>query len=538
MKVGSKFDVNVWRGAGVAMCAQLSMAGAAHAQDAQEHVKRGGTLTIALSVEERFINPAIRASQGVAFPGGKIMEPLMERAKGGGVRPVLATDWSSSPDGLKITVKLREGVKWHDGEPFTCDDVAFSAIELWKKRLNFSTLLQANLQSVKCSTPYTAEFNYSKPMPMSLFVAAMPDLGYPVPKHLYEGTDIERNEHNSSLVGTGPFKFEEYRRGQYISMVKNDDYWNKGYPYLDRIVFRVLNDKSAIAAALESGEILAADYNSVSLGDLPRFTENKNFVVTDTGSEAQVTESTIQFNQRNPILKNLNVRKAIYHALNVPLAIDTIFQGHAKLGIGPIPSTDPNYNPDLPRYEYDPELAKRMLDEAGYPVKADGFRFKLRHRAAPWGEFSDYWAQFFAQAMGEIGIQVELVGNDPSAFLQGVYADHDFDTANDWHIYRADPAISTASWLRSGAPEGAPWTNQLGWKSDKLDAVIDAAAIEVDPKVRIDDYKEMQNIIMEELPILYPLHHETTAVVSAKLKNDHNNPSWGTSSWYDLWIDQ
>lgn len=188
------------------------------------------------------------------------MEPLIDLKKDG-YEGVLATDWSSSEDGKQITFKLRENVRWHDGQPFGCDDVAFTAMAFWKPILNYSSTLQANLQSVESPDPLTAVFNYSEPMPLDLLVAAMPDLGHPVPKHLYEGTDLLRNPYNQAPVGTGPFKFAEYERGQYIIAVRNDDYWRgPEFPYLDRVIWRFIPDKAAAAAALEAGEVLASGY--------------------------------------------------------------------------------------------------------------------------------------------------------------------------------------------------------------------------------------------------------------------------------------
>ncbi|MGE4327244.1 MAG: ABC transporter substrate-binding protein, partial [Pseudodonghicola sp.] len=172
------------RALGLAL-ATAGVVGSAATMAQAEDVQKGGTAVIHMISEQRILNPALRASTGVYNITGKIMEPLIDKSYEGYV-PVLATEWSSTDDGLHITLKLREGVNWHDGKPFTCDDVAFSAIELWKKLLNYSSALQANLETVDCPDPHTAVFNYSKPMPMELFLAAMPDLGHPVPKHLYE----------------------------------------------------------------------------------------------------------------------------------------------------------------------------------------------------------------------------------------------------------------------------------------------------------------------------------------------------------------
>ena len=526
------------RSLGLALVAAGAFASAGAKAQAQE-VQRGGTAVVHMNSEQRILNPALRASTGVYNISGKIVEPLIDKSYEG-YEPVLATEWSTTEDGLHITLKLREGVSWHDGKPFTCDDVAFTAIEMWKKLLNYSSALQANLDSVDCPDPHTAVFNYSKPMPLPLFLAAMPDLGHPMPKHLYEGTDILKNPINTAPVGTGPFKFVEYERGQYVMAVRNDNYWRGAeYPYLDRIVTRFIKDKSAAAAALEAGEVQESGFIGVSMADIERLSKDDRFDVGTKGYENNVAHSTVEFNHRNPIMADLKVRQAMYHGLDIDYAIKTIMRGFAKPGRGPIPTAGgDNYTDDVPTYAYDPELAKKMLDEAGYPVTDDGFRFHLRHRPAPWGEYTQLWAEYFAQAMKEIDIDVELLTNDAPGFLNGVYRDHDFDTANGWHQFRSDPAVSTMVWLRSGQPEGTPWTNQFGWKSEEIDQMIDDAASELDAGKRAEMYHEIQRRAMAELPVIFAIEHPFISVTSKRLHNHHNTPRWNSSSWYDLWIEQ
>jgi peptide/nickel transport system substrate-binding protein len=504
-----------------------------------EEVKRGGTVVVHMNTEQGVLNPALRASTGVYQITGRFMEPLIDKTYEGYVG-VLATEWSSSEDGLAITFKLREGVKWHDGKPFTCDDVAFSAMEMWKPLLNYSSTLQANLQSVDCPDPLTAVFNYSQPMPLGLLVAAMPDLGHPVPKHLYAGTDLLKNPHNQAPVGTGPFKFQQYERGQYIIGVRNEDYWRgPEYPYLDRVIWRFIPDKSAAAAAIESEEIHESGFIGISMADMERLGKDPRFDMGSQGFENNVAHSTIEFNQRNPILASLKVRQAIHHALDIDFAIQTIMRGHAKAGHGPIPSADEvNYTDQVTTYPFDIEKAKALLDEAGYPAGADGIRFKLRHRPAPWGEYTQLWGEYFAQAMKEVGIQVELITNDAPGFLNGVYRDHDFDTANGWHQFRSDPAVSTTVWLRSGAPVGTAWSNQFGYQSDEMDKLIDAAAVELDPAKRTELYHQIQRLSLDELPVIFAIEHPFLGITNKKLKNHHNMPRWNSSSWYDLWLDQ
>ncbi len=515
----------------------LSALLAATAAQAQEP-KRGGTAIIHLVSEQGVLNPALRASSGVYQISGKFIEPLIDKTYDGYVG-VLATSWSSSADGKAITFKLREGVKWHDGKPFTCDDVSFSAMKLWKPLLNYSSTLQANLDAVDCPDATTAVFRYSKPMPLGLLVAAMPDLGHPVPKHLYDGTDILKNPYNQKPVGTGPFKFVEYQRGQYIIGERNPDYWRgKQYPYLDRVIWRFIPDKAAAAAAIEAGEIHESGFNGISMDDMERLGKDPRFDVGSKGFENNVAHSTVEFNLRNPILADVRVRQAIYYGLNIDFALKTIMRGYGKPGMGPIPSVDTiNYTDKVPTYPYNVQKAKALLDEAGYKPDAKGIRFKLKHRPAPWGEYTQLWAEYYAQAMKQIGISVELVTNDAPGFLNGVYRDHDFDTANGWHQFRADPAVSTTVWLRSGAPVGTAWSNQFGYTSAKMDELIDKAAVELDPAKRTELYHQVQALEMTDLPVIFAIEHPFLGITSKKLKNHHNNPRWDSSSWYDLWLE-
>lgn len=520
----------------LATCA-LTLALPALAQETASEPQSGGTVFVHVRNEQGVLNPALRSSFGITEIAGKIMEPLIDHTAAG-YEGVLATEWSSSGDGLAITFRLRDGVFWHDGEPFTCDDVAFSAMEFWKPLLNYSSTLQANLESVDCPDPLTAVFNYSEPMPLSLLVAAMPELGYPVPRHLYEGTKLTENPTNLAPVGTGPFVFSEYERGQYIIAVRNEDYWRgEQYPYLDRIIWRYITDGSAAAAAFEAGELQVAGFNTLPVADMVRLGEDPRFDMGPGGYEDYVAHSTIEFNLRNPILADVRVRRAIYHALDLQFAIDTIWRGYASPGHGPIPSSGGvNYTGDVPEYAYDVGRANALLDEAGYPRDGNGIRFTLRHRAAPYGEFTMLWGDYFVQAMKDVGIKVELVTNDSLGFLNGVYRDHDFDTANGYHQFRADPAVSTTVWLRSGAAPGTYWSNQFGYESAEMDRLIDEAAVELDPARRTDLYHRIQQLEMTDLPVIFAIEHPFLGVTDARLMNQRNTPRWQSGSWYDLWL--
>ncbi len=504
---------------------------------AQETPRRGGIFTVHYATEQRILNPSLQASTGVYIVGSKMQEPLVDLDAQGQPVPCLAESWEHSSDSMTHVFRLRRGVTWHDGKPFTSADVQFTAMEMWKKILNYGTTLQQFLTEVQTPDPHTAIFKYSRPMPAGLLLRAMPDLGHISPKHIFETGDIRQNPANTAPIGTGPFKFVQYERGQFIIADRNQTYWRDNRPYLDRIVWRVVGDRAAAAAQLEAGQILFSPLSSLAISDMQRLGGDPRFEVTTRGNEGNARTNTIEFNFRTLQMADIRVRKAIAHALNVPFFIENFLGPFAKLGTGPIPTTSPDYYPaGIPQYTFDKALAERLLDEAGHRRGAGGVRFQVRLLPAPWGEDIALWATFIQQSLGEVGIRVEIVRNDAAGFLRSVYNDHAFDLATGWHQYRSDPAVSTTVWYRTGSPKGAPWTNQWGNKDDDLDKIIDDAATEIDPGKRKALYADFVRRANTELPIWMPIEQIFVSVINRRARNHSNMPRWSSSSWHDLWL--
>lgn len=505
---------------------------------AQQEPRRGGVLTVHMPQEQRILNPALRASTGVYVIASKIMEPLLDINEKGEYEPMLATSWEGTPNGKTITVKLREGVKWHDGKPFTSADVQYTAMELWKKHLNYGTALHAALEAVDTPDANTAIFRYSRPMPMDLWVGAMPDLGYIAPRHVYEGTNVLDNPANVAPIGTGPFKFSQYERGQYVIAERNPDYWRKGFPYLDRIVWRFITDKAAATAALEAGQVHMSNYSSLPLADIDRLSKDPRFEVSSRGNERQPFQNTIEFNLRRKELSDVRVRRAIIHAVDTDFFIENFLYGNGKRASGPIPSVSTAfYKPGAPDYPFDVEKANALLDEAGYKRGPGGTRFELKLLSPPFGEDIPLWSTFIQQSLQQVGIKVEVQRPDAATYLAQVYRDWNFDLSTGWHIYRADPAISTMVWYRSGSPKGTAFTNQWGWEDPKADKMIDDAAFEIDPAKRKARYPEVVKLLNTEVPLWMATERQFISVTNKKLKNHHNNPRWPSSHWADLWIE-
>jgi len=508
---------------------------AAFAQEPQ----RGGTLVVAADTEPRNLNPAMVASNGVFFVASKVVEPLAEMDYGTGLRPLLATGWEGADDGLSFTVRLREGVRWHDGAPFTSADVAFSAMSVWKPLQNLGRVVFADLEAVDTPDPHTAILRFSAPTPAQLLENAMPALTAVLPRHLYEGTDIAANPANLAPVGTGPFVFGEHRPGEFYRLTRNPDYWDAGKPFLDEILYRVLPDAGAKAAAIETGALDLAAFSAVPLPELERLDALPDVHVVTGGYEGITYAVTVEINHRNPILANPDVRRAIAHAIDSDFVRNVVFLGYATPATGLVPATAMHFHTaDVATYPFDTARAEALLVEAGYPRGEDGTRFALRLRPAPWFNETRAAGAYVKQALEEVGIRVELVTADPAGHIRAVYTDHDFDLAIGSPVYRNDPAISTTALYQGGLPAGVPFTNQYGFDDPEMNRLIAAGATELDEARRVEIYHAMQRRAAELLPVIPLVEFTFVTVARQSVKNVASNPRWATSGWADTWIER
>jgi peptide/nickel transport system substrate-binding protein len=498
---------------------------------------KGGTLNVHYSFEQRVLNPAIRAGVGINMVASKIVEPLVDLGKNGEIVGVLAVSWAASADGRDITFKLRDGVTWHDGKPFTSADVQYNALELWKKLQNYGTQLHRDLVAVDTPDALTAVFRYANPIPLDLLLRALCDLGYVVPRHLYEGTNPLENPANTAPVGTGPFKFVQYERGRHVAVEAHAGYWRGGSPHLGRIFWHIIPDKAAAAAALETGRVHLSTYSTLSLSDLDRLGKDRRFEVSSRGLDGSSINNTIGFNLRRKELSDVRVRRAIAHAVDIDFFIENFLYGLGRAATGPIPSVATAFYPGGERpYAFDRARAERLLDEAGYRKDAQGNRFKLKIVPIQNGEDVPLFATFVQQSLRPIGIDTEIVNYDYAGAINAVNRDWNFDLALDWHRFRGDPAISTTVWYTSGSPKGAPWTNQWGWENAQADALAARAASELDPVRRKALYAEWVKLVNDELPVWMATERQEVAATDRRVQNHHNTPRWDSSDYHDTWL--
>jgi peptide/nickel transport system substrate-binding protein len=268
---------------------------------------RGGTMVMIVQPEPSTLAHYAVTAGNIPPIATQIYEGLVTYDWDQNPQPNLATSWETAPDGKSITFKLREGVVFHNGKPFTSADVQFSFMEILKKYHPFAPLLLAELTGVDTPDPMTAVLRLDHPAPYLMKALAGRDLPI-MCKSVFEGTQILQNPTANKPIGTGPFKFGQWDRGQFVRLDRNDKYWKPGLPYLDHIIARFIPDAATRSAALETGEAHFAGYSAVNYADLARMKTNPILDTTMKGYEMTPALSVLELNAKHPPLDKKEVR--------------------------------------------------------------------------------------------------------------------------------------------------------------------------------------------------------------------------------------
>ncbi|XAH24350.1 ABC transporter substrate-binding protein [Xylophilus sp. GW821-FHT01B05] len=504
----------------------------------EQGAQRGGSLDATVHPEPPTLAFFINTSTPGRTVVSKIFDGLLDYGPDLKPRPQLAESVEVSPDGLTVRIKLRKNVLWHDGKPFTSADVKFSAENVWKQYAPFARRVFQHLSKVEAPDSHSIVLTLAKPTPVvlnALDVVAAPIL----PKHLYEGTDIPNNPYNNKPVGTGPFVFKEWSRGSHIALERFDKYWVPGLPYLDKLTFKIIPDVAGRATALETGAIQYGERNPVTFADADRLAKLPQLTLDTAGYNGFATVLWLLPNLRDPILGNLKVRQAIAHAVNKDLLVKTVWGGYARPATGPVASQVSSfYTKDTQQYPFDTQKAQALLDEAGYPKKADGWRFKLNHDFIPFGDDYRRTGEFVRQALRAVGIDVTLRALDLATWSKNVFADYNYQLASSWGVNWSDPQLGVEPlyWSKSES-KGTPWTNASGYASAEADRVIEAAQTEPDPAKRVALYHELQKIVQRDLSQINLFEFRWFGIWARNLRNVTDSFNHSQSNFARVWLD-
>jgi len=467
--------------------------------------KYGGTIIIGILTDVTHLNPAISTSYYIDTVSGQIYNSLMEYDyKTLEPVPELAKSWDISEDGLTYTFHLEEDVYWTDGEPFTSEDVKFTFENI---TIPYHPRGAATFGGIEFEAPDEHTFV------MKLENSYAPLINYftlwyvgIMPKHLYEGTDILNNPHNwEDPVGTGPFMLDEWVKGSHIKLVRNPNYWRKGKPYLDSVIFTIIPDTSSRLLAFENQEI---DYVPLMIPntELKRLNETDGINVVSCGAFGSM--HTIQNNLDNEYLSDIRVRKAIAYAINKDQFNELVLDDLFEVATGPLPSTSWAYNPDVEKYEQNITLANSLLDDAGFPRGTDGNRFSLRMIIGTTGRDKGVpEMEIMRSQLSEVGIDLQLEVYDEATTTQMVSMERDFDMYLIAGLSTAPDPNMISGYLHSNRilkDDPIPGLyNVMDYNNSRVDELFELGKVETDVEVRKEIYGELQEIVVDELPCYY-----------------------------------
>lgn len=507
----------------------------ASAGGAKSEARHGGSLNWIVTPEPASFIPLTTTAGTNAELGPKVVEGLLTYDSDLNPLPLLATEWQISDDGLRYTFTLREGVKWHDGEDFTSEDVAFSVLTL-KEVHPRGRAIFSNVSEVQTPDAHTAIIVLSQPAPHLLTALAGAESPI-IPKHLYEGTDILASRYNSAPVGTGPFVFKEWVKGSHIVLERNPSYWDQPKPYLDQIIVRFIPDAVARAAAIESGSADLAG-QAIPLSDVKRFSELPNVRVDTINWPYISVHQQMFFNLDTPALQDKRVREAIAHAINVEALNKVVWFGYGTPSAAAIGQASTKYhNADIKFRDFDIKKAQALLDEAGLTPGADGKRLKLRLIYNPFQERRA--ADFVRQSLGRIGIDAEIQNYDFATYVGKAYTDRDWDLTLEALANIFDPTVGVQRvyWSKN-FQVGLPFSNAAHYVNPEVDRLLEAAAVEVDEDKRREQFLKMQEIIDEDLPAIQFGANPQITVVAKKVKDYAPTGEGLRGSFADLYLEQ
>lgn len=490
------------RRATLALGAALVAAGGADLPARAAAPKRGGTLVIGGALSLRHFNGAIQSGSATALPSSQIFASPLRFDSNWNPEPYLAKSWSVSEDGLAVTLNLVTDAVFHDGQPVTSADVAFS-VDIIQKNHPFKTMLEP-VERVDTPDPHTAILRLKHPHP-ALILAMSPALMPILPKHVYgDGQDIQTHPANLRPIGSGPYRFAEYKPGDFWALERFDRFFIPGRPALDRIVCRIISDYSVVTLGLERGELHMTPFLA-GVRDIARAERAPNLTVTPKGYDGIGALTWLAFNTQRPPFDDPRVRQAVAYAADRDAIVRRILGGKAKPSFGPLVSTSPFSAPDVEKYALDLDKANALLDAAGHRRGADGTRFALTiDSPAGQPELGRNLAEFLRVQLRKVGIAAEVrLAPDFPTWAQRV-SNFDYDLTIDTVFNWGDPVIGVhRTYLSSNIRKGVIWSNTQGYRNPEVDRLLAEAGVERDAAKRKDLYQQFQRQVVADAPIFF-----------------------------------
>ncbi len=463
--------------------------------------KSGGSLIIGVGDDPKALNPMYAGDRVTLTINQSLYAPLFSIIEGK-KSFVLAESLTPSQDFLKYTLKLKSNLTWHDGQKLTADDVVFTIQSILDEKQHsfLRSLFVLEGKPITAAKIDDTTVEFILPQVTAAFEGALVQV-FPIAKHIYTGeADMEKSAKNNNPVGSGPFKFKEYKPSEYVTLERFDGFVG-GKPYLDSVTYRVAKDTNAANLAMQNGEI---NMKFIDPQDNKKFTDMGKFNIVSF-NEGRL--AYMAFNTNIEALKKKEVRQAVAYAINKE---ELITASYTSLDFAePAPSVltpDTLYHSkDVNNYKYDVNKAKELLKSAG----VDKLKLRLAYVNSNKAQTSQ--ALYIQQKLKDVGLEVEPLPLDPSAYSSKMMnpKNTDFELSMGGYIMGFEPDAYKSLFVSTEAYNYSHYVNK------DFDAMWAKAAIETDAAKRADLYKKIQQFIADEM-LFYPIAYTKSIIAVDK----------------------
>jgi len=488
------------RALGILGVAALLVAGAASAQTPV----RGGTLRVATASDHTTLDPHFATMANELNIFHAVLNTLVGVDRNLHLMPELAESWKWDTE-TTLTLALRKGVKFHDGTDFDAAAVKFNIDRLMDPATKSRLASQIDeVKAVEVVEPHMVRFLLKYPSAgLVATLSHVPGMMMSPTAVKKFGKDIAR-----APVGTGPFKFVEWVRDDHLTVERFDGYWDKGKPYLDRVVFRPIPDTNVAVIALKTA---AADVVTVvEPKDVAGLRGRRDIVYAESPG---LNYYMIRLNVSQPPFDNRTVRLAFAHAIDRESIAKGLFFGAVRVATGPITAASWAYSPEIKAYGRDVAKAKALLGEAG---KAGGVKFEMQSLPNP---IVRRIGEVVKAQAAEIGLDITLAPMEAAKMMQNSLS-MNYQAMLSYRSGREDPDGST---YRDFHTTGA--FNRMKYSNAKMDELLLRARTTSVPEERKALYAQVQKLVLDDSPMIFLVEMPTGQAVSAKVKNFVHYPN-------------
>ncbi len=500
--------------------------------------KRGGTVIFTLGIDPPSVNPVISTGVPEGLIGCILYQGLTRVSVAEGVQPMLAKSWTISPDGKTYTFELNKA-NWHDGKPVTSADVKFSLLEASAKFNAVFASAGRAIESIDTPSPEKVVIQLKQGFGPLLATLSCSLGGAILPAHVYQGaTPINQNPANTTNpIGMGPFKLAEWRRGDHIRLVRNDNYWEPGRPYLDTVIGKIIPQPAARAQALVAGEVdYVSDYY-LAPNDYAQVKANAKLDLEPAGGPPTVDLLFLN-NNRKP-LDDKRVRQALLMATDRDFLVKNAYLA-GEVGTMPFTNRLPwAADPSIDyrkMYPYDIDKANALLDQVGLKRGPDGMRFKLEVVYGADEVAPPLVASAIKSMWKAVGVDVINSPSERATANKRMFTDRDFDVTMTGYTSYGDPALGIGRMFLTSSI-GKLFGNASGYSNPEVDKLFDEAEHATGEEARGAFYKKAQKILADDMPLL-TLHEKIVYDSrSVKVKGPRAD-NYFYNTWRANWLEE